>query len=180
VETYEPNIPVTGEEVYEPAPMWKRLIAAIIDYLIIASLVLFFAMVIEVFFYIVYPGISTDPEFLLNELNVKGITALLFIIIFTVYYSLMESSRFQATFGKMALVLYVTAYDGNRIRFSRALVRTLGKFISNSCFYFGYILGFFTEYNRMLHDFIAKTYVVEKAPPVEILAEEEQLPEQTA
>lgn len=167
METYEPNIPVTEEIEYEPAPIWKRFVAAVIDYVIIASMVLFTAMIIEIFFYIVYPNLAADPDFLLNDLNVRGVTALLFILIFTVYYTVLESSRFQASFGKMAMNLYVTDYNGDKLNRFRALVRTLSKFISNSCVYMGYILGFFTEYNQMLHDFIAKTYVIGKAPPME-------------
>ena len=56
--------------------------------------------------------------------------ALLRMVIHWLYYSLLESSAWQATLGKKALGLEVTDLDGNRIGFGRATGRFFAKIIS--------------------------------------------------
>ena len=48
---------------------------------------------------------------------------------FWLYYSLLESSERQATFGMRLFGLQVTNTDGNRIGFGRALLRTVIKLL---------------------------------------------------
>lgn len=48
---------------------------------------------------------------------------------FWLYYSLLESSAKQSTFGMRLLGLRVTDTDGNRIGFGRALLRTVVKLL---------------------------------------------------
>lgn len=151
METYEPDNPVTEEEVYEPAPMWKRLAASLIDAIIIIALSLILAMIIGLLFGIYMSETLWDGIFFGSA-----------FIIDTLYYSFMESSPYQASLGKLALNIFVINYDGHRISFWRSFARTLGKYVSTSFFYLGYLIGYITEYNQMLHDFIAKTYVVQK------------------
>jgi uncharacterized RDD family membrane protein YckC len=75
------------------------------------------------------------------------------------YKAAMESSKFQATLGKMALSLRVVDLQGNRISFVRATGRYFAKFIS-VIFFVGYIMAGFTQRKQALHDLIAKTYVL--------------------
>jgi uncharacterized RDD family membrane protein YckC len=78
------------------------------------------------------------------------------------YYAIMESSKAQASLGKMALGIKVTDLDGNRISFGKAFLRAIGKLISSSIMLIGYIMAAFTEKKQGLHDIIASTIVVKK------------------
>ena len=55
------------------------------------------------------------------------------------YYSLMESSSWQATLGKMALGIAVTDNAGKRISFGRATGRYFAKIISAIILFVGFI-----------------------------------------
>ena len=78
------------------------------------------------------------------------------------YFTFMESSKNQATVGKMAMGLMVTDLNGGKLDFSKALVRNLCKIISNLTMLIGYIMAAFTEKRQSLHDMIASTLVVKK------------------
>jgi uncharacterized RDD family membrane protein YckC len=78
------------------------------------------------------------------------------------YHTLMESSRYQATLGKLALGSIVTDLNGQRISFARANGRFFGKFISSAIFNIGYLMAGFTEKKQALHDILAGTLVIQK------------------
>ena len=78
------------------------------------------------------------------------------------YYTLMESSRFQGTLGKMAVQIKVTDLDGNRISFGQATGRHFGKFLSAILLGIGFIMVAFTEKKQGLHDVMAGCLVVRK------------------
>jgi len=76
------------------------------------------------------------------------------------YYSYMESSKYQATLGKMALGIKVTNIQGAAINFPKALLRNLSKYLSMFILYIGYIMIIFDDRKQGLHDKIADTLVV--------------------
>jgi uncharacterized RDD family membrane protein YckC len=78
------------------------------------------------------------------------------------YYTLMESSRYQATLGKIVVSAVVTDLNGNRISFARANGRYFGKWISGAIFYVGFLMAAFTEKQQALHDILAGTLVIQK------------------
>lgn len=81
-------------------------------------------------------------------------------VVALVYSALGESSRRQATVGKMALGIKVTDLEGRRISFRRAAWRGLGKLASFSVLLVGFVVAIFTERRQALHDFMAGTLVV--------------------
>ncbi len=83
-------------------------------------------------------------------------------VISVLYFSFMESSKYQASVGKLALGLVVVDMDGNRIDFGKALLRNVGKFVSTVILFIGYIMAAFTDKKQTLHDMIANTLVVKK------------------
>jgi len=87
---------------------------------------------------------------------------LLVTIIQVLYFTFMESSKMQATVGKMALGLKVTDLEGNKLDFTKALVRNLCRILSNITMLIGYIIAAFTEKKQALHDMIAGTLVLKK------------------
>lgn len=78
------------------------------------------------------------------------------------YFSLLESSSWQATLGKKALGLEVTDLAGRRISFGRATGRFFAKYISAIILMIGFLMAGFTEKKQALHDILAGTLVIRK------------------
>lgn len=87
---------------------------------------------------------------------------ILAIVLTWLYFTIMESSKMQATLGKKICNLVVSDISGNRITFVRANARYWSKFISGAIFAIGYIMAAFTEKHQALHDMIADTLVSKK------------------
>ncbi|MCE7862170.1 MAG: RDD family protein [Bacteroidetes bacterium CHB5] len=153
------------------AGFWLRLVAIIIDGIIIgvaqsfifvpilAALGLGFANSVETM------DIS-DPDqaagIMASVMAMMGGYWILSLTIQVLYSTLMESSKLQATVGKLALGLKVTDLQGNKLDFTKALIRNLCKIISNFTLLIGYIMAGFTEKKQALHDMIASTLVLKK------------------
>lgn len=85
----------------------------------------------------------------------------LFIKLFLTYpyFALLESSPWQATFGKMAVGIKVTDLSGHRISFARASGRFFLKALHTPLLMLPYVLSF-SDQKQPWHDYIAKTLVV--------------------
>ncbi len=81
-------------------------------------------------------------------------------IIAWIYYALSESSRVQATLGKMIIGIYVTDESGRRITFGKATGRHFGKYVSGVILGIGFLMAGFTAKKQGLHDILAGTLVV--------------------
>jgi uncharacterized RDD family membrane protein YckC len=101
-------------------------------------------------------GEQLDPEQLdlLRQFN-AGVFAMRGL-----YWSAMESSRWQGTVGKRLMGLVVTDERGYRLTFFRALGRYFGRILCELTFFLGYLLIFFSVKHQGLHDRIARTVVV--------------------
>ncbi|HYC86510.1 MAG TPA: RDD family protein [Chryseosolibacter sp.] len=84
------------------------------------------------------------------------------MVVGILYYSILESSKFQGTVGKMAVGIKVTDMNGDRISFGKALLRSIGRQISGLILFIGYLMAAFTEKKQALHDMIAGTLVLKK------------------
>ena len=158
-----------GQNEIRYAGFWLRFIAYIIDDFILG----FVGFLISIPFIggIVFSaiGIGSNPESTENILkglagifgSVAGLIMVI-VILGWLYFALMESSKSQATLGKMALGLKVTDLEGNPISFARATGRYFGKIISGMILYIGYILAGLTEKKQALHDIIAECLVIRK------------------
>jgi uncharacterized RDD family membrane protein YckC len=89
-------------------------------------------------------------------------TSLVFFILTVLYYSFMESSKYQGTVGKLVFGLKVTDESGAKLDFIKALIRNLCKIVSSLILLIGYIMAGFTAKKQGLHDIIAKTLVLRK------------------
>jgi uncharacterized RDD family membrane protein YckC len=163
------EILTNGQNEVRYAGFWLRFVAYIIDDIImgfaglIISLPFIGGIILSAF------GIAENPENTENlAMGLVGIFGSIFGLIVVVvimgwlYYALMESSKMQATLGKMALGLIVTDLEGNRISFARATGRYFGKIISGMIMYIGYILAGLTEKKQALHDMMAACLVIRK------------------
>lgn len=127
------------------AGFWKRFFALIVDVIIIIIPSAFISV----------PFLSSAPQ--------GDAGSLANVIVFMVgwmYYSNMESSKKQATLGKMLLGIKVTDVDGERIDFGKASGRHFGKIISGAIIWIGYIMAAFTEKKQALHDKMAGCLVI--------------------
>jgi uncharacterized RDD family membrane protein YckC len=84
------------------------------------------------------------------------------LLIFWLYFSLMESSDKQATVGKIILGIRVTGIDGNKISFLRATGRVFAKFLSLIALGIGFLMVAFTKRKQGLHDMVSETLVVKR------------------
>ena len=84
------------------------------------------------------------------------------LVVNWLYYTLLESSEWQATLGKRALSMSVTDLNGNRISWGRANGRYWGKIISALILFIGFIMAAFTDKKQALHDKMAGTLVLNK------------------
>lgn len=102
--------------------------------------------------------ILTVVAFLL--LKIPYIGGFLSFIFAIVYFTVFETSSMRATPGKYWMGLSVLSENGDTLTFTQSLIRHFTKYISSAFLCFGYILAFFTEKKQTLHDFLAKTVVV--------------------
>ncbi len=78
------------------------------------------------------------------------------------YWTLLESSRWQATLGKRMMGLVVTDTRGYRLSWQRALLRYLGRVLCGITLGVGFTLALITERRQGLHDLIARTLVMRR------------------
>ncbi len=154
------------------AGFWLRVVAAIIDNLILG--------VPEIFlFFLLFAG--TIPALMRGVQGNPMATMMIFLpriatlVVLSVigrwlYWSLMEASEWQSTLGKKALGLYVTDLEGRHATFGRtsgrfwagrgiSIVPTLGKLY----YLIDCIMAGLTERKQALHDSIANCLVLRKA-----------------
>ena len=146
------------------AGFWLRFVAFIIDQLLLyfVGMILFLPFAASMGMRGMMMGRPRDVQALFPMIHAMLRLALLRLVIHWLYYSLLESSAWQATLGKKALGLEVTDLDGNRISFGRATGRFFAKIISSLILFIGYIMAGFTEKKQALHDILAGTLVIRK------------------
>lgn len=159
------NSPEQALHAPVPAGFVRRWAALFIDQLIVGGIL---ASLFAVLFLILY--FTADISFL-QDLDEKDPPAWFFFVyaglilfdylIVGLYFSLMESSSYQATLGKMALGIKVTDNHGRRLSHAHALGRWFAASLSYFTFYIGFLLAAFTEKKQALHDLLAKTQVVD-------------------
>ena len=82
----------------------------------------------------------------------------------TLYFVASEASAWQGTPGKRLLGLRVQAMDGSAAGFSRALSRHLAGALSWACLNLGHAIAGWRRDHRALHDLLAGTQVLARAP----------------
>lgn len=94
------------------------------------------------------------------------------LLINWLYFALLESSKLQATLGKLAVGLIVTDLDGHRISFWRATGRQAAQLLSALIFMIGFVMVAFTERKQGLHDLLAGTLVFKARDPRQVQSHE--------
>lgn len=148
---------------------WWRVLAYFIDGIVLA---IANGMIEGIF------GIGMGPFTMLGaERDVFASVAFMgmtggLLLVNLLYFAVMESSRLQASVGKLAVGLIVTDIHGERIGFGRALGRYLAKILSAAILCIGFIMVAFTERKQGLHDLIAGTLVYRTRDPKAVVNDE--------
>jgi uncharacterized RDD family membrane protein YckC len=141
----------------DPVGFWIRVVAAIVDWLILCLIVgVLVGIVIALI--AVFGGRHND---LAVGLGVAiGIIAI--IVAGWLYEAILTSSERGATYGKQMIGARIVGAGGGRISFGRATARHFLKVIITPLIPFGvgYWMAGFTRGKRALHDFMADTFVV--------------------
>lgn len=83
------------------------------------------------------------------------------VLIVWLYFALMESSRLQASVGKIVFHLKITDLNENKISFGRASLRFILAIFS-ALSVIGLLMGGFTKRKQMLHDIATKCVVTKR------------------
>ncbi|WP_428327354.1 RDD family protein [Mucilaginibacter sp.] len=147
----------TGDNL---ASFWWRLLAFVIDHVILSFLM---SIVISV---MAVKGIKFHINSINDMLKLPAKDMLTLQIIFysllIVYNTVCDASPMRGSIGKRILKLVVVDVDGMRLDFGNALLRAAGKALSMFIFIPVFLAVLFTEYHQALHDMLAKTYVVKR------------------
>ena len=129
---------------------WRRVLAYGID----LALVFVASAVIGVVSGLAAVLLHMPPQ------EVRLFDGILGFVIGFLYFPLLESSEYGATFGKLWLGMRVVDEDGEQISFGRALVRYFAKILSGLLVGLGFLIVGVTPRKRGLHDMIAGTMVM--------------------
>jgi len=134
----------TREKAAFYAGFWDRTWAMVIDWFLLFICLLPFDVFFGTSFVTGRPDRPRTAEFLVA-------------LIFCLYSALLDSSKRRATLGKRAIGIALTDQAGDRISFSRALLRAA---LLMSAFPVGCLLIPFTRHGQAFHDLLADTLVV--------------------
>ena len=149
------------------AGFWKRFAAYLIDGIILSvPMLLLFIPLIVYFVHMAGTLEGADESVkLAAEIRARQLTSVAQLVSFIlpmVYFAWMESSKLQATLGKMLLGIKVVDANGQRMTFWHAFGRNAAKIISGIILNIGYFMAGATRKKQALHDQLANAYVVNK------------------
>ena len=156
---------------FKLAAFWKRAVAFALDAAIVITL--FCLLIHTVNTLLALPveyapiferGIALKMSPYVEEhfIEIVLLYSFLKLTILVPYFTLLESSRLQATFGKLLLGIKIVDLSGKRISFARATGRFFAKALSGQVLLIGYFMAAFSERKQTLHDLLAGTLVVAK------------------
>ena len=173
-----PATPVITQEEEEEGPdigvyagLGRRFVAFIVDIIIILLFDLVAMTVLGLtrgiqnsYFYFVQklPADQLTLEGSMGALYASIIAAygVLLIVIPWLYFAGFESSRSQATPGKLLMRIVVTDMTGNKPTFARVTLRHFAKFVSAIIIFIGFLMIGLTQKRQGLHDRIAGCLVL--------------------
>jgi len=166
--TYAPPAPAP----IPPSPyagFWLRVVAFLIDRVLLAiatgGLAAIGVGIVGVgYFRSMFEGFNGDnPEIPVAFISTIFVLLLLIFLLSWIYEAGMESSKHQATLGKMALGLFVTDLQGKPLSFGHASGRFFAAIITRLIpLGIGYAMAGFTEKKQALHDMIAGCLVLRR------------------
>lgn len=151
--------PATLPKKTKLAGFWFRTLAAVIDVLLCQVATLFITMPFG-FILGFSLAITSNHSHIRSMATLMGVV--LGILIQWLWFTIPESSQWQASLGKKIVGLKVTDENGERIGFAKANGRYWSKILSSLILFVGFLMIAFTEKKQGLHDKIAGTLVIRK------------------
>jgi uncharacterized RDD family membrane protein YckC len=160
-----------GPDIGVYAGLGRRFVAFIVDIFILlifgivaASVLGLFRGLQNAFFWLVQhvPASDLTPEGTTTALvgSILAAYGLILVVIPWLYFAGFESSRSQATPGKVLMGLVVTDMEATKPTFARTTLRFFGKFLSAIIIFIGFLMIGFTKKHQGLHDKIAGCLVL--------------------
>tara|TARA_B110000008_G_scaffold207664_1_gene206450 strand:- start:654 stop:1376 length:723 start_codon:yes stop_codon:yes gene_type:complete len=150
------------DDKFNYAGFWLRFIAALIDGILMTLITLIPAFALGYLVGSSMAGTSSSYEI---EATTQALGNLLGFVVGWLYYTLLESSKYQATLGKKMLGLRVVDLDGRRIGFGKANGRYFGKLLSLFTLLIGHFMMGWTKKKQALYDKMAGCLVVRNSSP---------------
>lgn len=161
--------PITTVALEDYAGFWKRLLAYIIDAIVlylpnVLIMQAFGGSAAEATLQQAILSAGTNPDAVVTAYAqyyeaMRAAIALTSLLAW-LYFAFCESSAWQATVGKLAMGIRVTDLDGRRIGFVRALGRYAAKILSALTLLIGFLMIAWTRRKQGLHDMLANTLVL--------------------
>jgi uncharacterized RDD family membrane protein YckC len=160
-----------GPEVGVYAGLGRRIVAFIVDKILILLLDVVAVAVLGLFRGLQNLYFFAVQQAPVESLTTEGTSAALFgsivaaygiviIVIPWLYFAGFESSRSQATPGKLLMRIIVTDLEGNKPTFARVTLRHFAKIISTLIIFLGFLMIGITKKRQGLHDKIAGCLVL--------------------
>ena len=160
-----------GPDIGVYAGLGRRFVAFIVDFIIILLFDLVAMAVLSLtrgiqnsYFYFVQhvpaDQLTTDGTMAAMLGSVIAAYGMLLIVIPWLYFAGFESSRSQATPGKLLMRIVVTDMTGNKPTFARVTLRHFAKFVSALIIFIGFLMIGLTQKRQGLHDKIAGCLVL--------------------
>lgn len=148
--------------VYIPGPtniasFWLRLLAYIIDYILLVIVLAAVGLMIGI---IAELTGNSDIDFESAEYNL--LFKLGTIILMLIYNASFEAMPTQGSIGKIICKLAVVDVQGKRLTFAGALGRNAAKWLSSMVCGLGFLSVLWDNERRSWHDHLAKAYVIQK------------------
>lgn len=138
------------------ASFWVRLLAYVIDAILISVSLSFFASEFVLQLYKEMETNVNSTESLIARLKFN----LIIFVISAMYHSIFEATPMRGSIGKKLCKLAVVDADGRRLSVLKALIRNFGKLLSSIVFGVGYLAILWDDHKQAWHDKMAKTYVI--------------------
>ncbi len=160
-----------GPDIGVYAGLGRRFVAFIVDIIIILLFDLVAMAVLGLtrgiqnsyFYFVQRIAVETlTPEGTMAALlgSILAAYGIVLIVIPWLYFAGFESSRSQATPGKLLMHIVVTDMTGNKPTFARVTLRHFAKFVSALIIFIGFLMIGLTQRRQGLHDRIAGCLVL--------------------
>jgi uncharacterized RDD family membrane protein YckC len=161
-----PALPATYTDAIRYAGFWIRLVAYVIDTILVDIIILiaFFPVAVLMAARETLDGTPHDP-------GLVGVAMNVLTLVFTLlYYGLFTASKWQATPGKRLLGLHIVGTDGRKLRFGLGVGRFFAYFLSSIILGVGFFMIGWSDQKKGMHDILCRTRVIHGRPRVSDLA----------
>ncbi|HEX3046965.1 MAG TPA: RDD family protein [Bacillota bacterium] len=158
----------SGDQYLQYAGFWIRGVALLLDLVILtifdAITTVLFAIIVMLVSHTSIIGDTWSRILIPSQSFLTGFSIIIGFALYWIYFTTLESSGRQATFGKRWLGIMVTSEKGKTISLGVAGKRALFRILSGVILFIGFIMAGFSPKKQTLHDLLTKTIVIGAVP----------------